>query len=99
MKFAIGFDMARSKLEIYLSILEVLALRGPLSLSHLTLKARLNHNVAKPYLNFLVKQNLVEKKGAVGKKKAIYTITKSGWKILKYFWETKQVLKIQLKGV
>ena len=99
MKFAIGFDMARSKLEIYLGILEVLALRGPLSISHITLKARLNHNVAKPYLNFLVKQNLVEKKGVVGKKQAIFTITNSGWKILRYFWEIKQVLEIELKGV
>ncbi len=90
--------MARSKLEIYLSILEVLALRGPLSLTHITYKANLNHNVAKPYLNFLVKQNLVEEK-VIEKKKAIYAITKSGWKILRYFWEIKQVLQIELKGV
>ena len=94
-----GLIMIRSKLEIYLSILEVLALRGPLSISHITLNARLNHNVAKPYLNFLVKQNLVEKKGVVEKKQAIYTITKSGWKILRYFWEIKQVLQIEQKGV
>ena len=90
--------MARSKLEIYLSILEVLALRGPLSLTHITYKATLNHNVAKPYLNFLVKQNLAEEK-VTEKKKVIYAITKSGWKILRYFWEIKQVLQIEQKGV
>ena len=90
--------MARSKLEIYLSILEVLALRGPLSLTHITYKATLNHNVAKPYLNFLVKQNLAEEK-VTEKKKVIYAITKNGWKILRYFWEIKQVLQIEQKAV
>lgn len=97
MKFAIGFDMARSKLEIYLGILEVLALRGPLRLTRITYKANLNHNVAKPYLNFLVKQNLVKEKAIENRK--IYAITKSGWKILRYFWEIKQVLQIELNGV
>jgi len=90
--------MARSKLEIYLSILEVLALRGSLSLTHITYKASLNHNVTKRYLTFLVKQNLVEEK-VMEKKKATYAITKSGWKILRYFWEIKKVLQIEQKGV
>ncbi len=89
--------MARSKLEIYLSILEVLALHGSLSLTRITYKARLNHNVAKPYLNFLVKQNLLEEK--VRDDRKIYAITKSGWTILRYFWEIKQVLQIELEGV
>lgn len=89
--------MARSKLEIYLSVLEVLALRGPLSLTHVTYKANLNHNVAKPYLNFLVRQNLVEEK--IVKSKALYAITHGGWRILRYFWEIKQVLQVDQKGV
>lgn len=90
--------MVRSKLEIYLGVLEVLALRGPLKLTHITYKAKVNHNVLKRHLNFLIKQNLVEERISENTK-VVYAITKGGWKILRYFWEIKQVLQIEQKGV
>ncbi len=78
--------MRRSKPEIYVDILKVLALHGPLMLTHIVYKAKVNCSVLKQYLNFLIKQNLVEER-KVGKKKVEYAITKRGRRILKCNWE------------
>jgi predicted transcriptional regulator len=51
--------MRRSKLEMYVDILKVLAHRGPLKLTHVMYKANVNCSVLKEYLDFLIKQNLV----------------------------------------
>lgn len=85
--------MRRSKLEMYIDILKVLAQRGPTKLTHIMYKANVNCSVLKEYLDFLIKQGLVEEK-AIGKKRVVYVITQRGVTVLKYFRELKQVLPI-----
>ncbi len=85
--------MRRSKLEMYIDILKVLARHGPLKLTHIMYKANVNCSVLKQYLDFLIKQNLVEEK-SVGKKRIVYAITERGRTVLKYFRELRTVLPI-----
>lgn len=85
--------MRRSKLEMYIDILRVLAQRGPLKLTHVMYKANVNCSVLKEYMDFLIKQGLVEER-AVGKRRLVYAVTQRGITVLKYFRELKQVLPI-----
>ena len=85
--------MRRSKLEMYIDILKVLAHRGPLKLTHIMYKANVNCSVLKQYLEFLIKQNLVEERIA-GKRRVVYAITPRGITVLKHFRELKQILPI-----
>ena len=85
--------MRRSKLEMYVDILEVLALRGPLKLTHVMYKANVNCSILKEYLEFLIQQELVEKK-AFGKRRVAYGISSKGLIVLKQFKELKQVLPL-----
>jgi len=85
--------MRRSKLEMYVDILTVLAHRGPLKLTHIMYKANVNCSVLKEYLEFLMKQNLVEER-TVGKARVVFAVTQRGITVLKYFKELKDVLPI-----
>ena len=85
--------MRRSKLEMYVDILKVLAQRGPLKLTHVMYKANVNCSVLKEYMAFLIKQGLVEEK-PVGKHRLVYSVTQRGIMVLKYFKELKQVLPL-----
>ena len=85
--------MRRSKLEMYVDILTVLAHRGPLKLTHVMYKANVNCSVLKEYLDFLLKQGLIEER-TVGKRRVVFAITQRGVTVLKYFRELKQVLPI-----
>ncbi|MCX6644504.1 MAG: hypothetical protein NT043_04790 [Candidatus Bathyarchaeota archaeon] len=85
--------MRRSKLEMYVDIITVLAHRGPLKLTHVMYKANVNCSVLKEYLDFLIKQGCVEER-AVGKQRVVYAVTQRGITVLKYFKELKQVLPI-----
>ena len=85
--------MRRSKLEMYVDILQVLSHRGPLKLTHVMYKANVNCKVLKEYLDFLIAQNLIEER-PVGKNRTVFAITQRGITVLKYFRELKQVLPI-----
>jgi predicted transcriptional regulator len=85
--------MRRSKLEMYIDILQVLAHRGALKLTHVMYKANVNCSILKDYLEFLIKQGLVEER-TLGKRRVIYAITQRGITVLTYFRELKQVLPI-----
>jgi predicted transcriptional regulator len=85
--------MRRSKLEMHIDILKVLAQRGPLKLTHIMYKANVNCSVLKEFLDFLTLQNLVEEK-TLGKKRTVYAITDQGRKVLTYFRELRTVLPI-----
>jgi predicted transcriptional regulator len=85
--------MRRSKLEMYIDILKVLGQRGPSKLTHVMYKSNVNCSVLKEYLEFLIKQGLVEER-TVGKGRVIYSVTQRGITVLKYFKELKQVLPI-----
>jgi len=77
----------RSKLEIYVDILEVLARahnfasQGSMELTQLIHKTGLSQRVLKQHLDFLIQQNLVEKQN-FGKNKNFYAITERGLKVL-----------------
>ena len=85
--------MRRSKLEMYVDILQVLAQKGPLKLTHVMYKANVNCSVLKEYLDFLLKQGLVEER-TIRKQRIVYAVTQRGITVLKYFKELKQVLPI-----
>ncbi|MGQ9460659.1 MAG: winged helix-turn-helix domain-containing protein [Candidatus Bathyarchaeaceae archaeon] len=85
--------MRRSKLEMYIDILKVLAHKGPLKLTHIMYKANVNCSVLKQYLDFLIAQSLVEEK-TIGKKRIVYAITPRGITVLKYFRELKVMLPV-----
>ena len=83
--------MRRSKLEMYVDILTVLAHKGPLKLTHIMYKANVNCSVLKEYLDFLIKQGLVEER-TMRKQRLVYAVTQKGITVPKYFKELKQVL-------
>jgi len=56
-------------------------------------KANVNCSVLKEYLDFLMKQGLVEER-TVGKSRTVFAVTPRGITVLKYFRELKQVLPI-----
>jgi predicted transcriptional regulator len=56
-------------------------------------KANLNCKVLKEYLDFLLKQGLVEERN-IGKGSVVFVVTQKGITILKYFHELEQTLPI-----
>jgi predicted transcriptional regulator len=85
--------MRRSKLEMYLDILKVLAHWGPLKLTHVMYKANVNCSVLEEYLNLLIKQGLIDEK-IIKRKRKFYAITQRGITVLKQFKELTEVLPI-----
>jgi predicted transcriptional regulator len=85
--------MRRSKLEMYLDILNVLANRGPLEVTHIMYKANVNFSVLRENLDFLIKQKLVEER-TIGKERTVFVVTQHGINVLKYFKELTKALPI-----
>jgi predicted transcriptional regulator len=85
--------MRRSKLEINIDILKVLAQRGPLKLTHVMYKANVNCSVLKEYIDFLTQQELIEER-TLKKERIVYAVTEKGLQVLKYFRELKIMLPI-----
>ena len=81
----------RSSFEQTLAILEIV--RTPKILTHIMYQTNVNCSVLKEYLDFLIKQNLVEER-TIGKRRVVYACTQRGITVLKYFRELKQVLPI-----
>jgi len=90
--------MRRSKLEMHLDVLKVLARhRGPLKLTHIMYKANVNCDTLKQYLDFLIQHNLVEEQTLPKKRhgtRVVYAITERGLTVLKYYWEVNSALQI-----
>ncbi|MBN1784375.1 MAG: hypothetical protein JW815_01365 [Candidatus Bathyarchaeota archaeon] len=89
--------MRRSKMEMYIDILKVLAQHGPLKLTHVMYKANVNCSVLKENLDFLIAQNLIEEKVTVkrrNKTKISYAITDKGRTVIRYFNEVNVALHI-----
>ena len=66
--------MRHSKLEMYVDILKELAHKGQLELTEVMCKSNVNLNVLKEYLDFLVKQGLVEER-TITEKRTVYSVT------------------------
>lgn len=89
--------MRRSKMEMYIDILKVMAQNGPLKLTHIMYKANVNCSVLKQNLEFLLEQNLIEEQVTVkrrNKTKISYAITEKGRTVIKYFNEVNRALHI-----
>ena len=85
--------MRRSKLETYIDILNALARKGPLKLTHVMYKANVNCNVLKEDLGFLIKQNLVEER-TIAKQHIVFTVTQRGINVLNQFQQLTQMFPI-----
>jgi predicted transcriptional regulator len=85
--------MRRSKLETYVDILSVLSQRGPLKLTHIMYKANINCSILNEHLDFLIKQELIQKR-TIEKERIVFSITPRGAIVLKYFQELTQALPI-----
>ncbi|HUK85862.1 MAG TPA: winged helix-turn-helix domain-containing protein [Candidatus Acidoferrum sp.] len=81
--------MRRSKLERYVDILNELANTGQLKLNQIMNKSNLNGTKLRDYLDFLIKQDLVEER--TPKKNCIFfAITQRGLNVLRHFRELAQ---------
>ncbi len=76
--------MRRSKLEMEVDILKVLAKNGPLQLTHIMHQANVSVNLLKEYVAFLMKQGLIEEV-AIEKKNVVYANTNRGTAVLRFF--------------
>ena len=85
--------MRRSKLETYIDILNALARKGPLKLTHVMYKANVNCNVLKEDLGFLIKQNLVEER-TIARQHVVFTLTQRGVSVLNQFQQLTQMFPI-----
>jgi len=56
-------------------------------------KANVNCSVLKEYMDFFIKQGLVEER-TIRKARVVFAVTQRGITVLKYFHELKQVLPI-----
>jgi len=83
----------RSKLERYVDILDVLVHKGPLKLTHIMYKSNFNSNVLKEYLDFLIKQGLVEER-TVKKRYTFFAVTQRGISVLRHFQELTQEIYV-----
>jgi predicted transcriptional regulator len=74
--------MRRSKLEINVDILKILAQKGPLKLTHIMYKANLNYDMMKKNMEFMIKLSLINER-TVGRGIIVYSITGQGLTLLK----------------
>lgn len=89
--------MRRSKMEMYIDIVKVMAQNGPMKLTHIMYKANVNCSVLKETLDFLIQQNLVEEQITVKKRnqtKVRYAVTEKGITVLKYFNKVDEALQL-----
>ena len=88
-------QMRRSKLERYVDILALLSHMGPMKLTHIMYKSNFNGSVLKEYLNFLIKQGLIEER-TIRKTRSVFAVTQRGRTVLKHFRElTQEISAIQ----
>jgi predicted transcriptional regulator len=85
--------MRRSKMEMYISTLEAIAYYGPLRLTRITYKAKMNCSQLKAILGDLINKELVEER-TLKTHKVVYAATPKARTILSYFDELKEMLPI-----
>ena len=75
---------------MYIDILEVLSMKGPLKLTHIMYRSNVNCNVLKDQLEFLIKNNMVEER-ILRRERIVYAISHRGITVLKSFREIKAI--------
>jgi predicted transcriptional regulator len=86
--------MRRSKLEMYVGIVKVLAQRGPLQVKQITCETNINGNALTEYLSFLIKQGLIEKV-ALDKNNVAYANTDRGTAVTRFFDQTDKTFPVE----
>jgi predicted transcriptional regulator len=84
--------MGRSKLEIYLTILETLALNGPMKSNRITCQTNISYSLVKKAVNELQKRQLVEERKV--KNTCVYLATPKAKSAILQFKEIAQSLPI-----
>ena len=84
----------RSRLEVYLDILEII-LKGVSKPTHIMYKANLAWNPTMKYLDFLIGQGLIYEEGYENSRK--YKITEKGIQVIQYFRNIKELLSEEVK--
>jgi len=85
--------MRRSKMEMYISTLEALAYYGPLKITRITYKAKMNCGQLKAILDDLIQNKLVEER-TLRKNKVFYAATPKARTVLSHFNDLKEMLPI-----
>ncbi|UCF45495.1 MAG: hypothetical protein JSW44_02375 [Candidatus Bathyarchaeota archaeon] len=85
--------MRRSKMEMYISTLEALAYYGPMKITRITYKAKMNYDQLKSIIGDLIQKKLVERR-PFKKTKTVYAVTPKARTILTYFNELKEMLPV-----
>jgi predicted transcriptional regulator len=83
--------MRRGKLELCISTLEALAYYGPMKITKITYKAKMNCSQLKDILHDLIQKKLVEER-PFKKNKIVYAATPKARTVLSYFDELKEML-------
>jgi predicted transcriptional regulator len=86
--------MRRSKLEMYVGIVKVLAQRGPLQVKQIICETNINGNTVTEYLNFLIKQGLIEEI-ALDKNNVAYANTDRGAAVTRFFDQTDKTFPVE----
>jgi predicted transcriptional regulator len=81
-------------MEMYISTLEALAYYGPMKITKITYKAKMNCSQLKEILYSLIQEKLVEQR-MLRKNKIVYVATPKARTILSYFNELKEMLPIE----
>ena len=85
--------MRRSKLQMYIEVLDALVFYGPMKLTRITYKANMNCSLLKPILNELTKNKLVEVR-KIKKNSIVYAATNAARATLLQFNELTKILSI-----
>lgn len=85
--------MRRSKLEMNIAILEALATYGPMKLTRITYKAKLNCSFLKQTLKSMIEKGLVEEM-TLKKSMVVYAATAKARTILSQFKELTKIILI-----
>jgi predicted transcriptional regulator len=85
--------MQRSKIEMYVSTLQALVYYGPMKITRITYKAKMNCSQLREMLDHLVQKKLVEER-RLSEKKVVYAATPKAKTVLSYFEELKELLPV-----
>ena len=82
----------KSNLELHLDVLHTLARQGPTYTNKIEATTNIDGFTLKKHLDFLVQNNLIEKR--LASKKVLYIVTERGQKILDLFLKIATVLNL-----
>ena len=85
--------MLKTKLEMYVGVLKILAQNDSVKTGNIEYRLNLSNDELKIYLGFLLKQGLVDEQ-KLSNTRVAYLITQRGIGVIKFFKELKQELPI-----